>query len=180
MQLYTIFPQKNINVDFSFNLKGNNKDSISDYFKFNIDDSFLKKPRINLTYDDEFESQLSEILDADFYFSSSGILLFSKRFLEISQDKLKEEALFFPCLINNTPSDIYALYIKNSIDFLDNNSLDCYKDISYKYIFRDKLKPYIYGVTDEFKKMVIENNLKMQFLELYNIDNMGNIYFILE
>lgn len=43
MQLYTIFPQKNINVDFSFNLKGNNKDSILDYFKFNIDDSFLKK-----------------------------------------------------------------------------------------------------------------------------------------
>ena len=43
MQLYTIFPPKNINVDFSFNLKGNNKDNISDYFKFNIDDSFLKK-----------------------------------------------------------------------------------------------------------------------------------------
>lgn len=39
---------------------------------------------------------------------------------------------------------------------------------------------YIYGVTDEFKKMVIENNLKMQLLELYNIDNMGNLYFILE
>ena len=93
---------------------------------------------------------------------------------------MKEEALFFPCLINNTPSEIYALYIKNSINFLDNKSLDFYKDISYKYIFRDKLRPYIYGVTDEFKKMVIENNLKMQFLELYNIDNMGNLYFILE
>ena len=82
MQLYTIFPPKNINVDFSFNLKGNNKDNISDYFKFNIDDSFLKKPLINLTYNDEFEFQLSEILDADFYFSSSGILLFSKNFLK--------------------------------------------------------------------------------------------------
>jgi len=101
MQLYTIFPPKNINVDFSFNLKGNNKDSISDYFKFNI-------------------------------------------------------------------------------DFLDNKSLDCYKDISYKYIFRDKLRPYIYGVTDEFKKMVIENNLKMQFLELYDIANTGIFCFTLE
>ena len=101
MQLYTIFPQKNINVDFSFNLKGNNKDSISDYFKFNI-------------------------------------------------------------------------------DFLDNKSLDCYKDISYKYIFRDKLRPYIYVITDEFKKMVVENNLKMQFLELYDIDNTGSFCFTLE
>lgn len=179
MQLYTIFPPKSSNVDFSFNLKGNNKDSILDYFKFNIDDNFLKKPRINLTYD-EFEFHFSEILDADFYFSSSGILLFSKKFLEISQDKLKEEALFFPCLINNTPYDIHALYIKNSIDFLDNKFLDCYKDISYKYIFRDKLRPYIYGVTDEFKKMVIENNLKMQFLELYDIDNTGIFCFTLE
>ncbi|WP_128580565.1 hypothetical protein [Neisseria flavescens] len=81
MQLYTIFPQKNINVDFSFNLKGNNKDSILDYFKFNIDDSFLKKPRINLTYDGEFESQLSEILDADFYSHLQGFYCFQKNFL---------------------------------------------------------------------------------------------------
>ena len=72
------------------------------------------------------------------------------------------------------------MYIKNSIDFLDNKSLDCYKDISYKYIFRDKLRPYIYGVTDEFKKMVIENNLKMQFLELYDIDNTVIFCFTLE
>ncbi|OSI28867.1 hypothetical protein BV913_11530, partial [Neisseria dumasiana] len=110
MQLYTIFPPKNINVDFSFNLKGNNKDSILDYFKFNDDDIFLQKPRINLTYDNEFETQITTILNADFYFSSSGILLFSRNFFEIAHDKLKEDALFFPCLINNTPSDIYALY----------------------------------------------------------------------
>ncbi|UOO85451.1 hypothetical protein [Neisseria dumasiana] len=179
MQLYTIFPPKNINVDFSFNLKGNNKDSILDYFKFNDDDIFLQKPRINLTYDNEFETQITTILNADFYFSSSGILLFSRNFFEIAHDKLKEDALFFPCLINNTPSDIYALYIKNSISFLNNKSLDCYKDMSSKYIFRDEKKPYIYGVTDKFKEMVIENNLKMQFLELYDKDNSGNLYFTL-
>ncbi|EGQ73139.1 hypothetical protein HMPREF9418_2969, partial [Neisseria macacae ATCC 33926] len=46
--------------------------------------------------------------------------------------------------------------------------------------FRDKLRPYIYGVTDEFKKMVIENNLKMQFLGLYDIDNTGIFCFTLE
>ncbi|KPN72864.1 hypothetical protein AKG43_10985, partial [Neisseria sp. 74A18] len=58
-------------------------------------------------------------------------------------------------------------------------SLDCYKDMSSKYIFRDEKKPYIYGVTDKFKEMVIENNLKMQFLELYDKDNSGNLYFTL-
>lgn len=90
MKIYTIFPPENIDIDFSFNLKGNNKDEIIDYFKFNSGDSFLKKPRINLTYNNEFESYVSTILNTDFYFSASGILLFSGRFFKITQEKLKE------------------------------------------------------------------------------------------
>ena len=50
MQLYTIFPPKNINVDFSFNLKGNNKDRIfishlQGFYCFQK--NFLKFHRIN-------------------------------------------------------------------------------------------------------------------------------------
>ena len=55
---------------------------------FILDDGskFLKKPRINLTYDDEFKTKINEIMNCDFYFSSSGLLLFSHNFYILMND----------------------------------------------------------------------------------------------
>lgn len=168
MNFYTIYPSKNIDRDFSFDLKGN-QDRVLDFFKFGDSHSgFLKNPRINLTYDDDFNIELDEILNTDFYYSSSGILLFSKRFYERLNADLSSECEFFQCLVNSIESDIYALSIKNKVNILDENEKiggDITFDINY--ILKDEKKPYIYMVTDNFVKMVKDNKLKMQFLEFY-------------
>ena len=76
MNFYTIYPSEHVDRDFSFYLKGN-QDKVVDYFKFNDSSTgFLKNPRINMTYDNDFEGNLDEILNTDFYYSASGILLF--------------------------------------------------------------------------------------------------------
>lgn len=166
MKFYTIFPSKNVDRDFSFDLKGN-RERVLDFFKF--DDSsngFLNNPSINLTYDQEFSIELNEILNSDFYYSSSGILLFSKRFYEKLNTELSSECEFFKCLINNLESDIYALSIKNKYIILDENE-KIIEDINFsvKYIVKDEVKPYVYMVTDNFVKLVQDNKFKMQFLE---------------
>lgn len=80
MSFYTIYPSEYIDRDFSFDLKGK-KEIIVDYFKFDLSNQFLKNSRINLDYDNIFSDQLNEILETDFYYSSSEILLFQKDFL---------------------------------------------------------------------------------------------------
>lgn len=57
-------------------------------------------------------------------------------------------------------------YISNDMIFSNRNLADLDKDISGKYIFREKNEPYIYAVTDKFKEIVESNNLKMQFMEI--------------
>ncbi|MFW1943307.1 hypothetical protein ACG93R_07340 [Acinetobacter guillouiae] len=166
MKFYTIYPSKNIDRDFSFDLKGN-QDRVVDFFKFDDSNSgFLKSPRINLTYDEEFSIELDDILNSDFYHSSSGILLFSKRFYEKLEAELSSECEFFKCLINNLDSDVYALNIKNKFSILDENEkIVENKNFSVDYILKDEGKPYIYMVTDNFLKLVQDNKFKMEFLE---------------
>lgn len=94
MSFYTIYPSEYIDRDFSFDLKGK-QEVIVDYFKFDLSNQFLKNPRINLDYDNIFSDQLNEILDTDFYYSSSGILLFSKRFFNEIKEVLADECDFY-------------------------------------------------------------------------------------
>lgn len=75
MNFYTIYPSEYIDRDFSFDLKGK-QEIIADYLKFDLSNQFLKNPRISLDFDNIFSDQLNEILETDFYYSSSGILLF--------------------------------------------------------------------------------------------------------
>ena len=166
MNFYTIYPSEHVNRDFSFYLKGN-QDKVVDYFKFNDSSTgFLKNPRINMTYDNDFEGNLDEILNADFYYSASGILLFSKNFYEKLKDELASECDFFRCLVNNTEVDIYALYIKNTVNILDDDEkIIETKSIDSTFFLKDKSKPYIYMVTEKFVKLVEENKLEMQFLD---------------
>jgi hypothetical protein len=111
VNFYTIYPSEYIDRDFSFDLKGK-QEIVIDYFKFDLSNQFLKNPRINLDYDNIFSDQLNEILETDFYYSSSGILLFSKRFFNEMKEILEDESDFYKCYVRNEEPDIYAMYIK--------------------------------------------------------------------
>ncbi|NQE73828.1 hypothetical protein AbA118F_1149 [Acinetobacter baumannii] len=72
---------------------------IINYFKFDLSNQFLKNPRINLDFDNIFSDQLNEILETDFYYSFSGILLFSKRFFNEMKEVLADECDFYQCYV---------------------------------------------------------------------------------
>jgi len=118
VSFYTIYASEYIDRDFSFDLKGK-QEIIVDYFKFDLSDNFLKNPRINLDYDNIFSDQLNEILATDFYYSSSGILLFSKRFFNEMKEILEDECDFYKCYVRNEEIDIYAMYIMRKNNLLD-------------------------------------------------------------
>lgn len=118
MSFYTIYLPEYIDRDVSFDLN-REKEITVDYFKFYLSDIFLKNPRINLDYDNIFSDQLNEILETDFYYSSSGILLFSKRFFNEMKEVLADECDFYQCYVRNQEADIYAMYIKRKNNLLD-------------------------------------------------------------
>lgn len=165
MKFYTIYPSEYIDRDFSFDLKGK-QEIIVDYFKFDLSNQFLKNPRINLDYDNIFSDQLSHILEADFYYSSSGILLFSKRFFNEMKEVLEDECDFYKCYVRNEEVDIYAMYIKRKNNLLDEDDF-IKKDLAIDdfFIARDMDKLYIYLVSEKFVDTINKFKLKMNFLE---------------
>lgn len=164
MSFYTIYPSEYIDRDFSFDLKGS-QEIIIDYFKFDLSNQFLKNTRINL-YDNIFSDQLNEILETDFYYSSSGILLFSKRFFNEMKEILEDECDFYKCYVRNEEVDIYAMYIKRKNNLLDEDDF-IKKDLVIDdfFIARDADKPYIYVVSQKFVDIINKFKLKMNFLE---------------
>lgn len=165
MYFYTIYPSEYIDRDFSFDLKGK-QEIIVDYFKFDLSDNFFKNPRINLDYDNVFFDQLNEILETDFYYSSSGILLFSKRFFNEMKEILEDECDFYKCYVRNEEVDIYAMYIKRKNNLLDEDDF-IKEDLATDdfFIARDTDKPYIYVVSQKFVDTINKFKLKMNFLE---------------
>lgn len=165
MNFYTIYPSEYIDRYFSFDLKGK-QEIIVDYFKFDLSDKFLKNPRISLDCDNIFSDRLNEMLETDFYYSSSGVLLFSKRFFNEMKEILEDDCDFYKCSVRNEEVDIYAMYIKRK-----NNLLDEYdfikKDLVTDdfFIARDTDKPYIYVVSQKFVDVINKFKLKMNFLE---------------
>ncbi|WP_336025720.1 hypothetical protein [Acinetobacter pittii] len=118
MNFYTIYLSEYIDRYFSFDLKGK-QEIIVDYFKFDLSDKFLKNPRISLDCDNIFSDRLNEMLETDFYYSSSGILLFSKRFFNEMKEILEDDCDFYKCSVRNEEVDIYAMYIKRKNNLLD-------------------------------------------------------------
>ncbi|QVR66617.1 hypothetical protein KIP84_11120 [Acinetobacter sp. BHS4] len=165
MNFYTIYPSEYIDRDFSFDLKGKQEIAIN-YFKFDLSNQFLKKPRINLDYDNIFSDQLNEILETDFYYSSSGILLFSKRFFNEMKEILEDECDFYKCYVRNEEVDIYAMYIKRKNNLLDEDDF-IKKDLVTDEFFIARVtdKPYIYVVSQKFVDIINKFKLKMNFLE---------------
>ena len=165
MNFYTIYPSEYIDRAFSFDLKGK-QEVIVDYFKFDLSDNFLRNPRINLDYDNIFSDQLNEILETDFYYSSSGILLFSKRFFNKMKEILEGECDFYKCYVRNEEADIYAMYIKRKNNLLDEDDF-IKKDLTTDdfFITRDTDKPYIYVVSQKFVDTINKFEFKMNFLE---------------
>ncbi len=165
MNFYTIYPSEYIDRDFSFDLKGKQEIAIN-YFKFDLSNQFLKKLRINLDYDNIFSDQLNEILETDFYYSSSGILLFSKSFFNEMKEVLADECDFYQCYVRNQEADIYAMYIKRKNNLLDED--DFIKNdlvIDDFFIVRDTDKPYIYVVSKKIVDIINKFKFKMNFLE---------------
>ncbi|HEN9575567.1 hypothetical protein KWE68_03780 [Acinetobacter baumannii] len=165
MNFYTIYPSEYIDRDFSFDLKGKQEIAIN-YFKFDLSNQFLKKLRINLDYDNIFSDQLNEILETDFYYSSSGILLFSKRFFNEMKEVLADECDFYQCYVRNQEADIYAMYIKRKNNLLDED--DFIKNdlvIDDFFIVRDTDKPYIYVVSKKIVDIINKFKFKMNFLK---------------
>ena len=168
MKYYKIYPPEYVDRDFSFNIKGNNN-RVIEYFKFgNLESGFLRRPIVYLIYENIFEKELPNIMSSDFYYSGSGILLFSKKFYDEFHDILSIECEFFECLVNENKSDIYALNIKKYTNLLDNNgNFNCDLSNEIKFFARDINEPYFYVVTQDFLNL-IGNEFKMQFLELKN------------
>lgn len=165
MDSYKIYQSEYIVRDFYFDLKGK-QEIIIDYFKFDLSNQFLKNPRINLDYDNIFSDQLNEMLEKVFYYSSSGILLFSKRFFNEMKEVLAEECDFYQCYVRNQEADIYAMYIKRKNNLLDED--DFIKNdlvIDDFFIVRDTDKPYIYVVSKKFVDTINKFKFKMNFLE---------------
>jgi hypothetical protein len=165
VNFYTIYPSEYIDRDFSFDLKGK-QEVIVDYFKFDLSDNFLRNPRINLDYDNIFSDQLNEILETDFYYSSSGILLFSKRFFNEMKEILEGECDFYKCYVRNEEADIYAMYIKRKNNLLDEDDF-IKKDLTTDdfFIARDTNKSYIYVVSQKFVDTINKFEFKMNFLK---------------
>ncbi|CAI3109085.1 hypothetical protein MWMV2_MWMV2_00567 [Acinetobacter oleivorans] len=165
MNFYTIYPSEYIDREFYFDLKGK-KEIIVNYFKFDLSDNFLKNLRINLDYDNIFFDQLNEILETDFYYSSSGILLFSKRFFNEMKEILEDECDFYKCYVRNEEVDIYAMYIKRKNNLLDEEDF-IKKDLVTDdfFIARDTDQPYIYVVSQKFVDTINKFKLRMNFLE---------------
>lgn len=165
MNFHKIYPSEYIDRDFYFDLKGK-QEIVIDYFKFNLSNQFLKNPRINLDYDNVFYDQLNEILETDFYYSSSGILLFSKRFFNEMKEILEDECDFYKCYVRNEEVDIYAMYIKRKNNLLDEGDF-IKKDFVTDdfFIARDTDKPYIYVVSQKIVDTINKFKLKMNFLE---------------
>lgn len=165
MSFYTIYPSEYIDRDFSFDVKGK-QEIIVDYFKFNLSNKFLKNPRINLDYENIFSDRLNEILETDFYYSSSGILLFSKRFFNEMKEILEDECDFYKCYVRNEEADIDAMYIKRKNNLLDEDDF-IKKDLATDdfFIARDADKPYIYVVSQKFVDTINKFEFKMNFLE---------------
>jgi hypothetical protein len=165
MRFYTIYPSDYVDRDFSFDLKGK-KEIIVDYFKFDLSDNFLRNPRISLGCDNIFYDQLDIILETDFYYSSSDILLFSKRFFKEMKEIREDECDFYKCYVRNEEVDIYAMYIKRKNNLLDEDDF-IKKDLAIDnfFITRDTDKPYIYVVSQKFVNIVNEFEFKMNFLK---------------
>lgn len=165
MNFYTIYPSEYIDRDFSFDLKGK-QEIIVDYFKFDLSDKFLKNPRISLDCDNIFSDRLNEMLETDFYYSSSGILLFSKRFFNEIKEILEDECDFYKCYARNEDAHIYAMYIKRKNNLLDEDNF-IKKDLAIDnfFIVRDTDKPYIYVVSQKIVDIINKFKLKMNFLE---------------
>lgn len=106
MTLYNIYP-KYADRDFSFIVKA--QERVRNYFIFDINRDFLKYPLLNLDYDDIFDHKTTNILNDDYYFTASGIILFSHRVVEIL-NQLDKNLIFYSCKLKNESSNIYALY----------------------------------------------------------------------
>lgn len=162
MKYYKIFPPLYVNRDFSFNVSNTR---VIDYFKFGeIESGFLRMPVVNLKYETIFESELLNVLSADFYYSSSGILLFSKKFHDEFKGVLSNCCEFFKCSINGKESEIYALNIINYTMLLDDFGNFKPSD-KIDYLSRDLNEPYFYVVTQEFVNL-LNGDFEMQFLEI--------------
>lgn len=145
---YDIYP-KSADRDFTFIVKA--QERVRDYFIFNLSENFLKYPILNLDYDENFKDSIFDTLNDDYYFTASGIILFSKKVVDIL-GKLDENVIFYHCKLKNQPSDIFALYKS-----LDNSS---------NYVIRNNDKPSSYFFSELFIELIKENSWNISYYQV--------------
>lgn len=148
MKKFNLYP-KYADRDFAFLIKG--QERATDFFKFDLNDKFLKYPILSLDFDAEFEDEISKIFTDDHYFTASGIMLFSKSVYNILSGKDKS-ITFYPCHLKNNPVDIFALY-KNV-------------DLQSEYVIRDRLESTSYFFSEQFINLIEENHWNINYSEL--------------
>ena len=125
---------------------------------------------------------LKNIKKTDYIFTFSAVL-FSEKFVNNIGETLKEEMQFFPCKVicNDTTLDWYAAKITHQFPIIDEEMSEYYNSDGEKvldfakfrtniedkfYIARDYKEITEFVVSDLFKNLCEENELKLDFKEL--------------
>ncbi|NHC05072.1 hypothetical protein G9F31_15170 [Acinetobacter sp. 187] len=145
---YDIYP-KYADKDFAFLFKA--QERINDYFVFDINEDFLKYPILNLDYEDIFENELNNVLNDDCYYNASGLILFSKKVVDILKN-LDGNITFYSCKLRNQPIDIFALYKRN--------------DVESDYVIRNSEKPTSYYFSELFIDLIVKNNWNIDYYQV--------------
>lgn len=155
---------------------------ISEFFQFNIGNE-EKIARRNLEFIAEEGYTLENIRETDYLDGGSG-LIFSKRFVEVFIDILKDDVKIFPCKINCQGEillDWYVVQVLRRISIIDKEK-SIYRTLTdgseiidfpkYKeniiepfYIARDTESVAYCVVSELFKNLCEDNNLKLDFRE---------------
>ena len=148
MKKFDLYP-KYADRKFAFFIKG--QERATDFFKFDLNDKFLKYPILSLDYDTEFEDEMLNVFKDDYYYTASGIMLFSKNVSNILS-VMDQNSTFYSCHVKNNPVDIFALY-KNV-------------ELQSEYVIRDPTESTSYFFSELFINLIEENHWNINYYEL--------------
>lgn len=155
---------------------------LSEFFNLNIgNEEKIKRRNLEFIADEGYT--LENIGKIDYLNCVTG-LLFSKRFVEVFKDILKNDVKFFPCKINCQGEillDWYVVQVSRRISIIDreksiyrtltdgSETIDFpkYKENIFEtfYIARDTEYVAYCAVSELFKNLCEDNNLKLDFRE---------------
>lgn len=169
-------------VDLS-SIKEKDYEEYYNYFIEGLNDrKFLEHQKLVFTAQQGYNS--NNIEKIDYLKCSSSVPIFSQQFVEILQDKLRQDMEFIPCKVicDNISYDFYVGRILNFIQLIDKEKSEYYElsegekimDIPVFsssvntdfYIARDSEEKNLYAITDKMKEVLIEHNFNIKLKEV--------------